>query len=117
MGRSHKFGAILGITAALTMTVACQFGGKIELVGQSSNEETPLFGDYAVNVICTYRNTGSAKDVSVYATLDARSGGHWKKFASGAIGKDETRQFTLRFPEIDYQLLGDNAYTYACGLE
>ena len=101
--------------AVSAIAAGCQ-QGEIELVGQSTTEDTPLFGDYVIHVNCTFRNTGKAQDLSVFAELDG-AGGRWKKFASGAIGNNETREFRVSFPEAEFNLLGDNRYTYRCGLE
>lgn len=105
---------VLAVVAGLAL-VACD-NGKIELVGQRTTEETPLLGDYVINVHCSFRNTGKTKDVSVVAEVIG-AGGQWKKFASGAIAKDENREFKIAFPEPELTLFGDNSYTYRCGLE
>jgi hypothetical protein len=89
---------------------------SLEVVGRQTKQNTALFGDYSVDVVCRYLNRGGTGQVTVYARVDAQNGG-WTKRQTQTIGKSEEREFTFRFPEVDYSVFGSNSYTYNCGWE
>ena len=105
---------LLLASVALLLLTACSSRPEPEIVGRSATEGGGLFGDATVQVECQVRNTGATGSITVRAAVDAQNGA-WTKLQTSVIGKGETRTFTFDFPEVEYQLFGDNSYEYNCG--
>ena len=105
----------IAIAALLMMTACSSSPPEFEIVGRSASD-SELFGDYSIRVECDIRNGGGSGRVTVIASVDAQNGA-WTKRQTSVIDEGESRAFSFVFPEVEYQLLGDNSFEYNCGLE
>ena len=108
--------ALLIAFSGLLLVTACSSSPpEFEIVGRSASDDESL-DDYTVRVECDIRNGGGSGRVTVKASVDAQNGA-WTKRQTSVIDEGESRAFTFVFPEVEYQLLGDNSFEYNCGLE
>ncbi len=106
---------LIALAGLLVITACSTSPPEFEIVRRSASD-SELFGDYTVEVECDIRNGGGSGRVTVTASVDAQNGA-WTKRQTSVIDEGESRAFTFVFPEVEYQLLGDNSFEYNCGLE
>jgi len=103
--------AVVCIATLLTLLTACSSVDP-EIVGVTANDGF-VDGDYAIQVDCTYKNSGGEGTIDAWSTLTG--GGIWVESQTISLGKGETQLVRFVFTGPTFFGAGLSGFKYNCG--